>query len=187
MLLSHIYVTNLETKGKIFIKTINDDLYDIYQAKMEAMSKKHFSKDLKDVQFKLQSVVNWLEKEYISNRSNKKNGNDDEVLWFFLGTKEFTRADVVVTAFLNWLTVCNERVGAAPIHIPDCLKDYLEKAKTRPSFHKAIGQYKEDAFVLTMARQKNRIIGRVLLGVIVSSVLGLVGLRYYNDWRSWIF
>ena len=41
----------------------NTDLFDIYQDKMVAMSKKHFSKDLKDVQSKLQSVVNWLEKE----------------------------------------------------------------------------------------------------------------------------
>lgn len=134
------------------------NLFDVYEDKLAAMSKKHFSKNIGDVQRKIQAVVDWLEKERI------RNGGE-----WLLGD-QFGRADAVTTAYLNWIDHCN-KVGAAPIIIPKGLLKYLEKAKARKSFENAIGQYGEDAFVLTMIRRKNRTVGRILGAV---SVIGIV-------------
>ncbi|CAB9510045.1 Ganglioside-induced differentiation-associated protein 1 [Seminavis robusta] len=134
------------------------DLFDVYEDKLAAMSQKHFSKDIGDVQKRIQAVVDWLEDE------RTRNGGE-----WLLGD-QFGRADAVTTVYLNWIVHCND-VGAAPIAIPKGLLKYLEKAKARKGFEEAIGQYGDDAFVLTMIRQKNRKAGRVL-GVV--SVIGMV-------------
>jgi hypothetical protein len=143
----------------------NPDLHDVYEKKLAAMSKKHFSKSIWDVQRNIQRVVDWLEAQ------RHKSGGP-----WLLGN-EFGRADAVATAYLQWLTRCNE-YNAAPIVLPEGLLAYLNRAKARASFQEALGQYGEDAFVLTTMKRKNRAAGRVL-GAIALLVLGGVAARRY--------
>jgi len=143
----------------------NPDLHDVYEKKLAAMSKKHFSKSIWDVQRNIQRVVDWLEAQ------RHKSGGP-----WLLGN-EFGRADAVATAYLQWLTRCNE-YNAAPIVLPEGLLAYLDRAKARASFQEALGQYGEDAFVLTTMKRKNRAAGRVL-GAIALLVLGGVAARRY--------
>jgi len=127
----------------------NPDLHDVYEKKLAALSKKHFSKSLAQVQANIQVVVDWLEEKRLKSRGP-----------WLLGSG-FGRADAVSCAFLQWILRCNE-YGAAPIAVPEGMLDLLDRARSRPAFQRAIGQFGEDAFVLTMIRQKNRLAGRVL-------------------------
>ena len=136
----------------------NPDLHDVYQRKLAAMSQKHFSKSLPQVQANLQDVVDWLEER-------RRPGP------WLLGP-DFGRVDAVACAFLQWILRCNES-GAAPVAVPEGLRDLLRRAARRRSFHEAIGQYGEDAFVLTMLRERNRLAGRMLGVLAVLAVGGL--------------
>ena len=135
----------------------NPDLHDVYKKRLEAMSKKHFSKSITQVQANLQSVVDWLE-------AKRQKGRGP----WLLGSG-FGRADAVAVAFLQWISRCNE-YGAAPVEIPAGLLDFLERAKARPSYQQALGQYGEDAFVLTMIRKANGRAGCMLCSLALLAV-----------------
>ncbi|MGK3735969.1 MAG: hypothetical protein ACI90V_002811 [Bacillariaceae sp.] len=66
-----------------------------------------------------------------------------------MGTTKFSRVDIVTCAYLQWIVRCNEYGGN--IVIPNGLLLYLNRARKKyNSFQQAIGQYGEDAFLLTM-------------------------------------
>jgi hypothetical protein len=92
-----------------------------------------------------------------------------------LGTTKFSRVDTVTCVYLQWIIRCNEYGGN--IVIPNGLLLYLSRARKKSSsFQQAIGQYGEDAFVLTMIRKKNCDVGRVIIGLLV--VMMTVGFIY---------
>lgn len=142
------------------LQAANPDLHEAYEKKREAMSKKHTSKRIEVVQGNIQRVVNWLEE-----KRQKSSGP------WLLGS-DFGRADALVSAYLQWISCCNE-YGAAPISLPAGLMEYLALAKSRPAFHQAIGKYGNDAFVLTMFKKKNRKAGCVILSLAVLVVLAV--------------
>lgn len=127
--------------------------------KLAAMSKKHFTKRIEDVQGNVQATVDWLE------RRRTQSGGP----WLLGGS--FGRADAVASAYLQWVDRCNA-YKAAPVAIPPGLAEYLVAARSRPSFHAAIGQHGKDAFVLTMFDAKNRLAGRVLGSLLLLALGG---------------
>jgi len=133
------------------------DLHDVYAAKMKKVSKKHFSKEIGDVASRLAETMGLLERAMARSPGP-----------WLLGS-QFGRADAVAVVWLQWVARCNE-YGAAPVAMPQALARYLERAKERPAYQKALGQYGRDAFVLHMIARKNRVIGSILL-VLVSALL----------------
>lgn len=137
------------------------DLFDVYERKIEALSNKHFSKRIEDVAHHVGEVVSFLERTLLQNGG------------FWLLGLEFGRADAVATAWLQWVVRCNE-YGAAPVVIPQSLQDYLERARARPAYQRAIGQYGKDAFVLHTFTKKSRMASFVLAAVVaIASLLAL--------------
>lgn len=143
----------------------NPDLHELYEKKLSAMSKKHFTKSITDVQHNIQRVVESLEKRRILSGGP-----------WLLGAS-FGRADAVACAYLQWIVRCNA-YGAAPITIPEGMLEYLARAQARPSFQVAIGQHGKDAFVLTMFESKQRFAGRVLASLALLCLCGPAAYLY---------
>merc|ERR1711998_439812 len=140
----------------------NPDLHHVYQRKIEAISTKHFSKKLSDVRAAVAEVVQQLERKL-----NASGGP-------WLTGSKFLRVDCVASVWLQWVVWSNE-TGAAPVQVAGSLLDLLDRAKTRHSFHQAVGKYGKDAFVLQAIREKNRKVGICLgLGVTIPVVSALV-------------
>eukprot|EP00929_Paragymnodinium_shiwhaense_P042611 TRINITY_DN22020_c0_g1_i1.p1 TRINITY_DN22020_c0_g1~~TRINITY_DN22020_c0_g1_i1.p1 ORF type:complete len:242 (+),score=25.74 TRINITY_DN22020_c0_g1_i1:247-972(+) len=78
----------------------NPDLKEVYEEKLVALSQKHFTKRIEDVQARVQQVVDSLEAERM------RSAAVSEGAWL-LGAA-YGRADAVATAYLQWVIRCNE-------------------------------------------------------------------------------